>query len=328
MRLLPGLFAVLLVTMAVGCGNFILKTTVDTTSKVLARGQPALKMESDYEMAARAIPGALKTVESFWVASPTNMRLVDILTEGYCQYGTAFVEDEIERAQIAGDREAEAYHSVRATKMFIRCMNYAFKRLGKKWSEDLFSTQEAIDKRIASASCGHRTPMMWAAVGLASAINRNKDRVEMISNIATAKAMLVRVVELDAKCGLPKDKTLAALPHVALGMAYTGVGEALGGNPKQAEVEFQTAIDVTEGKYLLAEVLMAKQIGFRMASMDNNGDGQKDDKDRELARKFYHDHLMKVLGTSPSIWPEQRLANEIAHRRARRYLSQEKEIFE
>jgi hypothetical protein len=44
-------------------------------------------------------------------------------------------------------------------------------------------------------------------------------------------------------------------------------------------------------------------------------------------RQFFHDELVKVLQTDPAIWPEQRLANEIAHRRARRYLSQEKELF-
>ncbi len=325
MRLITGLCLAALAS--VGCGNFIMKTTVKTTSKVLARAQPSLKMESDYEMAARAIPGALKTIEGFWVASPSNMILVDILTEGYCQYGTGFVEDELERAQIAKDREAEAYHSVRATKMFIRCMNYAFLRLGKRFQEDLFGEQEVIDKRLKAAGCGHRTPLMWAGVGLASAINRNKDRVEMIGNIGTAKAILKRVIELDGKCSA-RDKTLMALPHIALGMAYTGVGEALGGDPDAAKREFETAIQITEGKFLLAEVLMAKQIGFRMLSRDNNGDGQDDDKDRELARTYYHDTLMKVLGTSPSIWPEQRLANEIAHRRARRYLSLEKEIYE
>jgi len=37
--------------------------------------------------------------------------------------------------------------------------------------------------------------------------------------------------------------------------------------------------------------------------------------------------LKQVLETPPSVWPEQRLANEVAHRRARRYLSHEKELF-
>jgi hypothetical protein len=42
---------------------------------------------------------------------------------------------------------------------------------------------------------------------------------------------------------------------------------------------------------------------------------------------FFHDQLKQVLETPPSVWPEQRLANEVAHRRARRYLSHEKEWF-
>jgi hypothetical protein len=44
-------------------------------------------------------------------------------------------------------------------------------------------------------------------------------------------------------------------------------------------------------------------------------------------RKLFHDQLVKVLQTAPSVWPEQRLANEVAHRRARRYLTIEKELF-
>ena len=65
------------------------------------------------------------------------------------------------------------------------------------------------------------------------------------------------------------------------------------------------------GKFLLARTLMAYRVGL-----------QTNDE------KFFHDNLVKVLETPPSIWPEQRLANEIAHRRARRYLSHEKELFQ
>ena len=45
-------------------------------------------------------------------------------------------------------------------------------------------------------------------------------------------------------------------------------------------------------------------------------------------RKLFHEQLVKVLETDPAIWPEQRLANEVAQRRARRYLSHEKELFQ
>ena len=77
------------------------KVTVGTTAKVLQRAQPSLQQESDYEMAARALPGALKTIEGFWIVDPDNEILTAILTEGYCQYGTAFVEDEWEIAKFA-----------------------------------------------------------------------------------------------------------------------------------------------------------------------------------------------------------------------------------
>ena len=178
------------------------QVTVNTTAKVLVRAQPSLKAEADYELASRAIPGTLKTVEGFWVVNPGNTTLLDILTEGYCQYGIGFVEDEWEDAVVRKDFEAQAYHSARATKMFTRCLNYALLRLGGKWREDLFADgPDAADRaanRIKSAVSGQRTPLLWAALALGSAINQNKDNVEMIQYAGTAKAMLFKVLEIDA----------------------------------------------------------------------------------------------------------------------------------
>src|SRR5690242_17768328 len=85
-------FVLVLVAALAACD--IGKFTVNTTSKVLLRAQPSLQQESDYELARQAIPGALKTVEGFWIVDPDNWRLIKILTEGYCQYGTGFVEDD------------------------------------------------------------------------------------------------------------------------------------------------------------------------------------------------------------------------------------------
>jgi hypothetical protein len=297
-----------LVVFASGCD--LQKFTANSTSDVLVRAQPSLQMESDYELAARAIPGALKTIEGFWVVSPDNVNFINILMEGYCQYGTGFVEDEVEQAEIRKDFEAVEYHQARATKMFIRCMNYALLRLGKKWKEELFGTDDQVKALLERAGKGQRMPMMWVAVGLASIINNNKDNPDIIAYLDTAKMILVRIVEIDEKSGAPKNKVHAALPHIALGMAYTGLDKSLGGDPAKADEHFKKAIEITEGKFLLAHVLRARKVAFR------NHD-----------KKAFHDGLVKVLETPPSIWPEQRLANEIAHRRARRYLLQEKELF-
>ena len=292
------------------------RITVGTTAKVLARAQPALQQESDYQLAHDALPGTLKTIEGFWVVDPDNEDLLHSLTEGYCQYGTAFIEDDWEIAKFAKKLDEIEYHNARATHIFTRCLNYALKQLGERWQNDLFGTPEAVAALAKEAGNGQRNALMWAALALGSIINHNLNRVETLAYQPTVKIMLERVVELD-KASPPSRVDYAALPHIAFGMLYSATGAQLGGKPDQARAEFEMALKLTadkdhpEGRMLLARTLM----GYRIGLQTND-------------RKFFHAQLKQVLETPPYVWPEQRLANEVAHRRARRYLSHEKELFQ
>ncbi len=307
--------ALLLVSSAVlaGCGIGE-KIAFKSTSKILARAQPTMKMESDYELARQAIPGSLKTVEGFWVAGPpesARIRFERILTEGYCQYGTAFVEDDWEVAKFKQDVEMVEYHNARSTNIFTRCLNFALRGLGESWQKGIFGDTDNIRKLIAGTGKDKRFHLLFAGQALGSLINHNLTRVEMIAHLSTVQGMMERIIEIDAKSGAPSDKAHAALPHIALGMIHSAKAKSMGGDPKAAIAEFEKALAITEGKFLLARTLMAYRVGL-----------QTND------RKFFHDHLVKVLETPPSVWPEQRLANEVAHRRARRYLSHEKDLFQ
>jgi hypothetical protein len=316
-----------LLAVLAGCAGTIQHMAAGTTAQILAKAQPALQMESDYELAARAIPGALKTIEGFYVADEQPV-LRGILTEGYCQYATAFVEDEWEIAQFAQNIDQVEYQNQRASKMFTRCMNYALMDLPSGFDKDLFGTPDQATKRINSIGLDHRTPLMWAGVGLGGMINHNLTRVEMLSYLPVVKTILERVVAIDtAQRGqidgtkkVPCDSNCTvhlALPHIALGMVYSAASAQFGGDAKRATDEFNIALRITadakhpDGKMLLARVLL----GYRIGKMTND-------------RKFFHDQLVKVLETDPAIWPEQRLANEVAQRRARRYLSHEKDLFQ
>ncbi len=152
---------------------------------------------------------------------------------------------------------------------------------------------------------------MFAGAALGGLVNHNLTRIEMISYLGTVQGIMERVVEIDTKSGAPSNKAHAALPYFALGMIHSAKGKAMGGDPDAAKASFEKALAITDGKWLLARTMMAYRVGL-----------QTND------QKFFHEQLVKVLETPPSIWPEQRLANEIAHRRARRYLSHEKELFE
>jgi hypothetical protein len=299
-----------LVLIAASTGCDIGQLTVGTTAKVLVRGQPALQQESDYELARQAIPGTLKTVEAFWIVKPDDANLIKLLTEGYCQYGIGFAEDDWEAAQLAHDLRAEEYYNEHATKMFTRCLNYALLSLGKRWQRDLFGDDATVATLLREdGGHGKRFAMMYAGVALGSIIQHNLTRMSVIGYLGTVEAILNHVVELD-KTKPPKDPFQAALPYVVLGMIHTAKPAALGGEPDRARGYFERAIQITGGKHLLARALMGYRVGLA------KGD-----------RKFLHDQLRQVLETPPSVWPEQRLANEIAHRKARRYLSKEKELF-
>jgi tetratricopeptide (TPR) repeat protein len=287
----------------------ITKLTVNTTSKVLAKAQPSMKQESDYELAARAIPGTLKTVEGFHMVDPSNMRLKKILAEGFCQYATGFVEDEWEVATLKKDFEMVDYHSERATKMFFRCMGYGLELLGGDWKKAIAGDLEAFRKKVAGAGNDERDGLLWTGVGLAGAINQNKDDINLVSNLPRAKAIFERIVELDAK-DPDRDKALRALPHIALGSMAVALSKTLGGDPPKGLAHFKQALALTDNKFLLVKVFLARRYAVAV-------------QDRALFRKT----LVEVLQTDPAIWPDQRLANEIAHRKAKRYLKNEKEWF-
>jgi len=301
-------FAAVLVLTLSACD--IGRLTVGTTAHILVRAQPALNQESDYQLAHDAIPGTLKTIEGFWVVDPDNAELLGLLTEGYCQYGTAFVEDDWEVAKFAKKLDEIEFNNARATNIFTRCLNYALRQLGERWQTDLFGAPDGVARLAHDTDRDKRDALMWAALALGSIINHNLNRVELLAYQPTVKLMLERVVEID-RSHPPSRPDYAALPHIAFAMLYSATGIQTGGKPAEARAEFETALAKTGNRLLLARTLM----GYRLGLVNND-------------QKFFHDQLKQVLETAPSVWPEQRLANEVAHRRARRYLSHEKELFQ
>ena len=285
------------------------KIAVGTTSKVLDRGKYATKQEPDYDLAARAIPASLKTVETFHTVDPENQTLTNILSEGFCQYASGFIEDEWEVALLAKDFEEADYQSQRASKAFLRCMGYSLHILGKGWQKTILGSLEDVQKRTAKTGWDQRDALLWTGVGLAGSINHNKDNPAMVAQLAKAKVIVERVIKLDDQNG-QKDQAKRATAHIVRAMMHVALPKALGGDPEAGKAEFDLASKVSENKFLLARVLLARR--YAVAKQD-----------KELFRK----ELIEVLQTDPAIWPQQRLANEIAHRRAKRYLKHEKEFF-
>ena len=84
----------------------------------------------------------------------------------------------------------------------------------------------------------------------------------------------------------------------------------LGGNPDKARNHFEQALKLTGGKYLLIPFLYSKTYAVQ-------------NQDQDLFRV----QLQKVLETSEDILPEQRLANQVAKKKAAILLGKNDDLF-
>ena len=279
------------------------KFTANQTAGVLQAALPALSQENDLQLAREAAPGNLKTVEGFLLASPENETFIALLAQGYCEYSFGFLETDVLAARLAHKTDVEEAVGARATNLYLRCMNYGLKLLGGDWDKGLYGDQRAFEERVKKADKDQVPGMFWTALGLASAINLNRDDIELVAYLPKAKVMFERVAALD-----PTFYNGGA--HMVLGMLYAAQSKSVGGDPDRGKKEFDIAIQTTGGKFLIPKVLMAVSYG----TVTHN-------------QEFFHKTLVQVLQTSPAVFPDQRLANEIAHVWAKQYLAHEKELF-
>ena len=100
-------------------------------------------------------------------------------------------------------------------------------------------------------------------------------------------------------------------PHLFLGAFYGGRSKILGGNPEKSRHHFEKALELTENKYLLTRLLFAKTYAVQ-------------NQDRELLFKL---QLQTVLQAPTDLLPEQRLANQVARKKAAKLLEQIDELF-
>lgn len=291
------------VALVVLSGCNMVKFTTNTTAKVLRVASFSLSQESDIELARQAAPASLKTIEGFLLASPNNPNLTFILARGYCEYAFGFLDDDVERLNFAGKTDDAEAVSRRATKLFLRCMNYGLKLLDKSWEKAVYADMATFEAKVKKAGKGDVPGMFYLAQGLGSAINQNKDDIELVAYAPKVQMLFERIVQLD-------ETFSNASAHIGLGLLHASRGEALGGKPEESRKHFERAIELTGGKFLMPKTLMAYHLGVI-----------KQD------REFFHKTLVEVLTTSPSGNPDLRLANELAHQRARRYLAHEKELF-
>lgn len=200
--------------------------------------------ECDVELAKNAIPANLKLLEGLLKNDPDNKQILTSLAMGFGGYSMLFVEaDEPERA----------------SKLYLRARDYGIKALGDKGVRLKDAQNRKGDLQSVLQTVGKKDlePLFWITVSWNAWINLNLDKPAALAQLSVSQALLERVMEIDASY-------FQGLPHILMGVSLSARPPMLGGNIKQAKEHFDKALQLSHGKFFLAQYYFARYYAVRV----------------------------------------------------------------
>lgn len=286
------LFLTTLIMITSGC-SIVNKMAATTTAGLLSDGAKTFNKESDLDLAREGLPGNLKMMEAMLEVIPNNEQLLFTLSQGYCSFAFSFLED------------SEKTHEVdRAKALYLRGYAYGKRALPQDFQRALDDGNlELIEKKLASVSKSELPQLFWGAYCLGNWVNLNKDDVNGVAELTKVELMMRRASELDPNY-------FYGGPNLFYGVYYGSRPKMLGGNPKLAKEYFEKAIAVTNGKFLMGKLFAAQFAAIPLQD-----------------EKLFDEYLKAVIDSPDDIFPDERFANLVAKRRAKKLLAQKASFF-
>lgn len=266
------------------------------------KGSAAADTMSDFEVARSAAFAGLAQFEGMHYLAPENEDALFLLTRTWTSAGFAFIEDDMEQAEDAEGENSEVYkyHKARATAAYERAVHYGIELLEMK--NRGFEAAKKNDDTMKAWLAGfddaeNDAPnLFWAGYAWIGRVNVNKENPEMVAELYVGVAMVERSLALDGKYMYGGAHTVLGAYHARTPMAELD----------EAKKEFETAIKMTDGKALLPKVQLAARYYCAKGEKEN-----------------YVKTLTEVVEAG-DIFPEQRMSNTIAKRKAKRYLNKDR----
>jgi hypothetical protein len=281
------LVVVVLVLALTGCASFIDDKAAASTYRILEKSMQAAPRQADLELARDAMPGGIMQLEAFALAYPDHRGFRELHANALCQYAVAFVFDDWEQASFAGRRDDAERIAERLRGLLETCVSAQRALLPAAWQ------QGSITARLPTLTREQVPAVLWLAT--AGVVQLALDPMANLAQLPAIKAELARCADV-----APGFRNADA--EVLLGTLQAGQAGFFGGN--DGNEYFVRARKLAGESVLNVEVMFAR--GVAVARKD---------------RALFTSTLERVLATDLRRWPEQRLANEIARKKARRYLT-------
>jgi hypothetical protein len=236
------------------------------------------------------------TLEGLYKLAPYNEDALFLLTQGWVGQTAAFTEDDYEQAQEQKDDQLTAYQKLRTRAGFERGRFYGVQLLKKKAPGFEEATRNSDTMRAYMKKnfvrADEAQDLLWISFAWIGLVGIASDEPAMVADLYVGVAVAERAIELD-------DTAEHGLGHILLGAYHARTAQS---ELDEAKQHFDAAMKINGGKFLSTQLNYATR--YYCAKSD---------------KADYERMLNEVLAAGDPM-PEQRLANLVAKRRARRYL--------
>jgi predicted anti-sigma-YlaC factor YlaD len=260
---------------------------VDMLGSAMAEGGDSYASDGDPEFVREALPFGLKTMEGLLEISPDNRDLLLAASRGHTGYGFLLLADE-ENVDILPLRQRRILRD-RAKQHYLRGRDYAL--------AGLETSHPGITERLTSGDVGMLAEttaedaafLYWAGAAWASAAGTDPGDMQLVVDLATAAALVRRVLEVD-------EEFEDGAAHEFF-ISYEG--NRPGGSYVDARLHYERAVELSKGLRASVHLALAEAVAVPTQDLD-----------------LFRELVGRALAVNPDAVPQLRLANAIAHRRA------------
>ena len=269
-----------------------------TTSKTLTVGATASLLEdiaksayrqSDLKLIREGMPAYLMLIDGMVEAVPGNERLLINAAQAYASFASAFIQDE--------DKE---YAKV----LYAKGKDYALsalKRIGIKDPDT--GSFEAFEADLKGLKIKDIPYVFWAATCWGNWISLSQGSIEALAELPRVELLMKTVLELD-------EGFYYGGAHIFMGILNGSKPKMAGGNLELARKHFLKAIELGQGKFLMAYIYYADYYAKKAFDKD-----------------LYVSTLETVVKTPADIMPDLTLLNTIAHTKAKLLIAEADDYF-
>lgn len=329
-----GIFLVLTAAVLLTTGCSINKLAVNALANTLSGdgGGSVFTSDEDPELVGDALPFALKMYETILLQSPDHEGLLLATGSGFISYANAFVATPASMLPFE-EWERQQAEQERAKKLYLRGRDYLVHALEVRYpgfrdvleltSPDARDQLASFVQQMADEDVPY---LYWIGAGWVAAFALDAFDLELAFTVTKAQVLMLRALELNEAYS---DGAI----HDFLVQYYASLPESMGGDREKAEFHHRRALEIADGRLAGPYVSYAESVVLpRQAQVQlPEGDSEEEMRGFYDALQSVVDEFValmnKALAVDPDAYPEARLVNILAQRKAGWYLRNLEDFF-